>query len=244
MDIEKFLNTLTNMKGIIIVEKNGTLKSTKIREYDENELYKKSGSKNQDGFKKRATWELVIQTKKYIVDMFGKISGRAGQENKYDFPPPADQTLYFGSCILVCKDENHEICSLTESLWKLMYEKLFGGFEDIGDDDSEEEEEVEDDVPRTKEGYVKDGFIVDDEGEDEGDDEGEMSYEDDEDDEEDEDDEDDEEDEEEIKIKPPPRKIRTRSTKKVVENVFILTKTEDDDDGFTCTSELSEDSYD
>jgi hypothetical protein len=242
MDIEKFLNTLTNMKSIIVVEKNSTLKSTKIREYDENELYKKSGSKSPDGFNKRATWKLYIQSKKYIVDMFGKISGRAGQENKYDFPPPADQTLYFGSCVLVCKDENHEICNLTESLWKIMYEKLFGGFEDIGDDDSEEEEEEDDDIPRTKEGYVKDGFIVDDcedENEDENEDDDEVSY----DDEDDKEDKEDKEDKDEIKIKAPTRKIRTRSAKKVVENVFISSKTEDDDI-FTCTSELSEDSYD
>lgn len=47
--------------------------------------------------------------------------------------------------------------------WEKIYEFLFGGFEDIGTEDSEEEEEDEgDDVPKTKDGYVKDGFIVDD----------------------------------------------------------------------------------
>ena len=47
--------------------------------------------------------------------------------------------------------------------WEKIYEQLFGGFEDIGSNDSEEDDEsIDDSVPRTKEGYVKDGFIVDD----------------------------------------------------------------------------------
>ena len=54
--------------------------------------------------------------------------------------------------------------SLRESEWEEIYEKLFGGFEDLGDEDSEEEEEeeCEDDKPRTTTGYVLDDFIVED----------------------------------------------------------------------------------
>jgi hypothetical protein len=67
---------------------------------------------------------------------------------------------------------------LTLDSWNKVYEHLFGGFEDIGDD-SEENVELDTDeeleelsktgvkVKQTKQGYVKDGFIVDDDEEDE-----------------------------------------------------------------------------
>ena len=53
-----------------------------------------------------------------------------------------------------------------------MYEKLFGGFEDLGLTAIEDEEEIDElaDVPKdkkTKQGYLKDGFVVDSDGEDE-----------------------------------------------------------------------------
>jgi hypothetical protein len=51
-------------------------------------------------------------------------------------------------------------------MWEKIYEKLFGGFEDIGTtaaEDDNEEDELEN-VPKhkkTKNGYLKDGFVVD-----------------------------------------------------------------------------------
>ena len=219
------------------MKKNGSLKSLKIKNYKEEELYKKAGFKNAEGFKQHTMWKMEIQYKKYIVNVFGKTNGRAGQENKYDFPPPIDNILFFGSCVLVCKNENDDVCDLTESIWKAMYEKLFGGFDDIGADDSEDDEEEDEDVPRTKEGYVKDGFIVDDE------DDNEYDSDDADDDDDDNDEDDGEDEEEEIQVKSSKRKIKTRSSsKKIPENVFILTQTEEDN--FTCTSELSEEAYD
>jgi len=51
-------------------------------------------------------------------------------------------------------------------LWNKIYEKLFGGFEDLAataaEDDAEEDELAN--VPKekkTKQGYLKDGFVVD-----------------------------------------------------------------------------------
>ena len=51
-------------------------------------------------------------------------------------------------------------------MWEKMYEKLFGGFEDLtttAAEDENEEDELEN-VPKnkkTKHGYLKDGFVVD-----------------------------------------------------------------------------------
>ena len=80
--------------------------------------------------------------------------------------------LFFGACILVLNlDEDAEIIyDLSVPKWEKMYEFLFGGFEDLDDNEEEsEDEDVDSDASFTKDGYVKDGFIVDDD-EDEDDD--------------------------------------------------------------------------
>lgn len=146
------------MPTLLIVEKSGNIKELNVKQYVEEDLYKKAGFKSDSGFKCQTTWNVEIDQKKWSVSVFAKTSGRAGQENKYDFPPPIDSTLFFGSCILVAANDD-----LRAADWEKIYEFLFGGFEDIGTEDSEEEEEDEDDdAAKTKDGYVKDGFIVDD----------------------------------------------------------------------------------
>ena len=34
---------------------------------------------------------------KYYINVYGKTNGKASSENKYDFPPPIDNTLFFGN---------------------------------------------------------------------------------------------------------------------------------------------------
>lgn len=157
--------------SVIIVEKNGTLKSVSIKEYKEDELYKKCGFKKAEDFVKQTEWSNIkIDGKKYVVVLYGKTEGKANTENKYDFPPPVDSTLFFGNCVLVAhvKKDNSEygLCHLTIELWNKMYEKLFGGFEDLVVTCAEDENEVDEleGVPaekKTKHGYLKDGFVVD-----------------------------------------------------------------------------------
>ena len=60
--------------------------------------------------------------------------------------------------------EYDEILDLYKETWEGIYEELYGGFEDLGSEDSDETDELED-VPaemKTKEGYLKDGFVVPD----------------------------------------------------------------------------------
>ena len=93
------------------------------------------------------------------------LNGRATNENKYDFPPPIDNVLFFGTCCIVAKKLG-KMENLTLGLWEKIYEKLFGGFEDLSStalEDEEEKDELEL-VPKekkTKHGYLKDGFVVD-----------------------------------------------------------------------------------
>lgn len=165
----------------IIVEKTGTLKSYCIKGYNEDELYKKCGFKKVDGFDRQTEWKVKLNGQKYIIHLYGKLEGKANTENKYDFPPPVDNHLFFGNCILIGKmknDKKEEVFfSLTLELWEKIYEKLFGGFEDLtatAQEDEEEEDELAN-VPDSKKtkngGYLKDGFVVDSDQEDDDDEE-------------------------------------------------------------------------
>ena len=182
--------------GIIIVDKTGTLTALKVKEFVEEELYKKCNFKKPDGFIKQTVWKLKSEGKKWSVSVYAKTEGKANMENKYDFPPPIDSTLFFGSCALVCQQikENGtlEYVSLSVEQWEKFYEKLFGGFENLADTaaaDEEEEDELAN-VPaikKTKQGYLKDDFVVEDEEEGNGEEGGEGGdYESDEDEESDE----------------------------------------------------------
>jgi hypothetical protein len=156
--------------SVIIVEKGGSLKSLTIKDYKEEDLYKKCGFKKPDGFSKQTEWGIKLEGKKFVVALFAKTEGKANTENKYDFPPPVDTTLFFGSCVLVSSvkkdDGSFGIVSLSVEQWDKMYEKLFGGFEDLNAtcaEDEAEEDEL-DNIPaskKTKQGYLKDGFVVD-----------------------------------------------------------------------------------
>lgn len=217
---------------ILVVEKSGNINEVEFKNYDESELYKKAGLKSPDGFKQHARWNVEdINGKSYNVSVFGKITGRANQENKFEFPPPIDTTLFFGNCIIVNK-ENDVPTSITAEEWEEVYDYLYGGFEDLDDDDDEDDDSDEDDgLPRTKSGYVKDDFVVDDDEE--------------EDEEEDEDEEEEDEDDDEVvytkKSKPKAKKPEPKKAKKP-DNVFTATVAAADT-YLDCTSELEEEEY-
>ena len=145
------------MPSIVLVNKNGDLKQSDIKEFTLESICKKSGSKDVKNFKHLHTWKVCLGND-FNIELYGKIKGRAGQENKYEMPPPFDTTLLFGTCVLI--NENGD---LTLQEWEKIYEHLYGGFEDIGSEDSEEEEDDESvEYETTKSGYKKDGFVVDD----------------------------------------------------------------------------------
>ena len=67
---------------------------------------------------------------------------------------------------MVCYDKERNSVNLSKSLWKSIYEKLFGGFEDLGESDEEMSVDSMDEHETTKQGYSKeDGFIVSDDEE-------------------------------------------------------------------------------
>jgi hypothetical protein len=211
------------MPSLILIEKTGKLKSIKMDGLDIPDLCKKCGFKSIEGFSHAHTWAVSFNEIEYKLCLYGKTEGRANSENKYEFPPPMDNTLFFGSCVVI-NMENDVASDMSVKEFEDIMEHLYGGFEDV---DSEEETESDDDdlgLPKTKDGYVKDDFIVDSDEEDGGDD--------------DDDEEDDIESEEEEIVKPkkkaqPKPKAVPKPTKKEKTEPVIV----------ECSVELEEEEY-
>ena len=149
------------MTKIILVQKDCSLKEVNAKDLKREALYKKCGFKKSDGFQRQTTWKM----KDEYIELWAKDQGKANTENKYDLPPPVDTALYFGTCCLIKTDESKEtINDLTVKEWKTIYENLFGGFEDLDSSEEPSEDELENvpDELKTENGYLKDGFVVDD----------------------------------------------------------------------------------
>lgn len=175
---------------IVIVSKSGSLSECIVETKKEstlddltNILSKKCGNKKSDGFSCYHTYKYKNKNKKartstitssavtvppvIYIDVWCKTDGRAGQENKYELPPPIDEILIFGNIALVARIDKQTACDLSIECWTKIYEKLFGGFEDLAATAQEDENEIDElaFVPASKKtanGYLKDGFVVDD----------------------------------------------------------------------------------
>tara|TARA_B100000424_G_C22870970_1_gene463813 strand:+ start:299 stop:811 length:513 start_codon:yes stop_codon:yes gene_type:complete len=151
------------MLTLIQVKTNGDIIEKNVKEIAPQTLYKHCQFKSSKDFEHIHTFQKCCEGESHGYMVYGKKSGRANTENKYDFPPPIDTLLLFGT-ICIVKQIDNEYVSLTTQDWEKMYEELFGGFEDL--DGSEEERsmdsEIYSDDDYTKEGYLKDNFVVDD----------------------------------------------------------------------------------
>jgi hypothetical protein len=203
---------------ILIITKSGRVEEENVKNVNSDndcleKLYKKCGFKKIDDFMVQCEYINPIDNSK-VIRVFGKINGRANYENKYDFPPPIDNTIFFGSCALLMFDKvANSYLNLSKKDWGIIYEALFGGFENLDENDEDSEDELQAvEKKYLSDGYLLDGFVVenkkisDDELSEETfneidnclfSDEEDDGYEEEEEDEEDEEEEEDEEDEDE-----------------------------------------------
>jgi len=145
------------MPSIVIIEKSGSLKS---RDADINDLY---GTYGSDEIVCAHSWSVKEKT----LSIYGNTKGRANTENKYEFPPPIDNVLFFGKCFAVLYDETNKVVDLGKKEFTTIMENLYGGFHDLGSEDEEEEEEDDKNLPKNKYGYIEDGFVVNSDSEEE-----------------------------------------------------------------------------
>ena len=184
-------STPNTQTTIVIISKTGSLSECIVEPASETTLdeltvllSKKCGYRNHDGFscyhtfkyknKKKLSFQIENEEviPKYIyVDVWAKTDGRAGYENKYEMPPPIDEIIFYGNIALVTRIDNETAINFTTDLWNIIYEHLFGGFEDLAATAADDENEIDelDAVPahkKTSNGYLKDGFIVEDDSDD------------------------------------------------------------------------------
>jgi hypothetical protein len=165
--------------SLLLIDKSGTPKMASVKDFKIDELYKKCGFKKPDGLEKRHAWVLKCDKTNYRISVYAKDDGKANMENKFEFPPPIDTALYFGTCAVLIESKNSSgeyvpASNVSLELWDKLYEKMFGGFETLSgtckDDDAELDEL--DNVIKTKKtstGYLKDGFVVDSDNEEDSD---------------------------------------------------------------------------
>lgn len=157
--------------SFVLIKKNGDIETKKAKQLTLDTLYKKCGFRSDNHFERLHIWSVILNKEQYLIALYGKMKGRAGQENKYELPPPLDSKMLYGNVSLVRLNEQGEIEDFTKEEWNKVYEALYGGFEDLantkekdsaGEDSelaSEDDEANYDESMLTKTGYLKDDFI-------------------------------------------------------------------------------------
>jgi len=115
---------------LIKIKRNGDLENIK-----KNNLDFIINNKNID---KLHIWK-IDNNIDYIL--YGCIDGKAGKENKYELPPPLENSLFFDDLYLL-KYKNEAFCDLPINEYNKFYEDSYGGFEDICNSDDEIEESL------------------------------------------------------------------------------------------------------
>lgn len=160
------------MVVVLIVDKNGVITETNLKAFSLEEICKKAKIKTVEDYTRKHVWTVRLpkETDPMYIALYARTKGRAGQENKYEFPPPIDHELFFGKCMLVSQkdvQDANDTVDLSKSLWKRIYEKLYGGFDDCMDSEEESEDDMEG-MTLSKAGYaLDDGFVVEDDDDEE-----------------------------------------------------------------------------
>jgi len=74
----------------------------------------------------------------YDISLFGFKKGKEKIINKHDLPPPIDNELFFGDILMIKHKSNEfkDYKNFTDKDYEIWYESQFGGFIDLGSDDT------------------------------------------------------------------------------------------------------------
>lgn len=108
---------------IIIVDKNGTLKPLKVKNFCEDDLYKRCGFKKDTNFSLRYTLSLLLNDKQHYFSFYGKCDGKNNFENQYSFLSDLKLKIY-GNFAIVGYDENKNPIHLNIEQWEYICEQL------------------------------------------------------------------------------------------------------------------------
>lgn len=117
------INMLKMSLTIIIIDKIGELKTLNVKNYCEEELYKKCGFKKDTNFFLQTTWNVSLNDVNYSISMYGKTDGKKNFENTCKFPYPINDKIFYGSCALVASLGENKI-NLSIDLWKQLNQQI------------------------------------------------------------------------------------------------------------------------
>ena len=132
----------TEFKNVIVLKTDGSILLSKLKKtIDINNLEIKDIAdilkiKGKGKLERHCDWKLARHT----ISVYGWKDGAAGKENKTELPPPEDSDLYFGDILLI-KNNEKKILSISLKDYENFKEKAFGGFEDLGEDDTDSDTE-------------------------------------------------------------------------------------------------------
>lgn len=117
-------------------------------------------------------WKINNNGIDYKLCVYGKTTGKFNAVNQYEFPPPISHILFYGDVSIVGYEKRksaYQVVDLSVDQWKMFCQHTFQ-FESLKRSELADELEVDELslVPshlKTKHGYLKDGFVVDDDEE-------------------------------------------------------------------------------
>ena len=130
------------MSSVLILTQKAEVKSAKLTSATV------SFKDIQKYFKKKAEPEVLgtYTYKTLTLYVIGYTSGKAGTENKHEFPPPHDTILAFGDIMLVVSKDEHSFANpvvFKPEDYEVFYAKAFGGFDDLDSDEEDDDELAE-----------------------------------------------------------------------------------------------------
>jgi hypothetical protein len=105
-----------------------------------NSLPEEIKSSNNIEIERECDFDYDCENNKYIISLYAWNNGIEGEQNLFDLPPPIDNQLYYNNIYLFAHKDN-KLINFTIEKFKKFYNKSFGGFDDLGLEDSWSEEE-------------------------------------------------------------------------------------------------------
>ena len=124
------------MKKVIVVSQSGLPIEKEINKLSSNCISRTLSKKGKGKIQNINNWEIDG----HDIKLYGFEDGEAGEENKFELPPPVDEKLLFGE-LLFAKLTDEKLDNLDIDEFTEFYNETMGGFEDLEDSEDSEEED-------------------------------------------------------------------------------------------------------
>ena len=96
------------MIAILLIKKNGDIESQEYKNLKKDDLYKKCNYRKVDDFEQQSSWKVKMNGKSVRVCVYGKNVGKSNMVNKFEFPPPIDTKLLYGTLAITKEIDDME----------------------------------------------------------------------------------------------------------------------------------------